>query len=54
MRMIYENYRGFQVYKEANQYDAVAPFMKFTHWQLSQLLNAIDQYLESHVLDFAT
>ncbi|WP_165822318.1 hypothetical protein [Paenibacillus montanisoli] len=54
MRMIYENYRGFQIYKHENLYYAVAPLLKYSHWQLSQLLNAVDHYLESQVLDVAT
>ncbi|REE87406.1 hypothetical protein A8990_10951 [Paenibacillus taihuensis] len=54
MRMIYENYRGFQIYQHDDSYNAVAPNLVFSHKQLSQLLNKIDLYLDSQVLHIAT
>ncbi|SEO88329.1 hypothetical protein [Paenibacillus sp. OV219] len=54
MRLIYENYRGFQIYKYDDSYNAVAPNLKFNHNQLSQLLNKVDLYLDSQVLHIAT
>lgn len=54
MRMIYENYRGFQIYQLDNSYNAVTPNLVFRHSQLSQLLNKIDLYLDSQVLHIAT
>jgi len=46
MRTIYENYRGFTVCQLENKYKATRNEVSFSHRQLIELLNSIDQYVE--------
>lgn len=47
MRTIYENYRGFKISKEESTYNAISSdHVIFSRWQLSQVLDTVDQYVE--------
>lgn len=47
MRTIYENYRGFKISKEESTYNAIySDRVVFSRWQLSQVLDTVDQYVE--------
>ncbi|MBP1961574.1 hypothetical protein [Paenibacillus aceris] len=47
MRTIYENYRGFKISKEESTYNAISSDQViFSRWQLSQVLDTVDQYVE--------
>ncbi|MDD9268787.1 hypothetical protein ACFPES_17235 [Paenibacillus sp. GCM10023248] len=47
MRTIYENYRGFKISKEDSTYNAIySDRVVFSRWQLSQVLDTVDQYVE--------
>ncbi|MEC0231095.1 hypothetical protein [Paenibacillus alba] len=47
MRTIYENYRGFKISKQESIYNAIqADGIVFSRWQLSQVLDTVDNYVE--------
>ncbi|NQX65250.1 hypothetical protein HQN90_03815 [Paenibacillus alba] len=47
MRTIYENYRGFKISKQESTYNAIqADGIVFSRWQLSQVLDTVDNYVE--------
>ncbi|SFI54520.1 hypothetical protein SAMN02799624_01301 [Paenibacillus sp. UNC496MF] len=53
MRTIYENYRGFTIFKQTNNYNAVKNStddnqneIVFCHRQLGEVLNTVDKYIE--------
>ncbi|OPH58705.1 hypothetical protein BC351_23160 [Paenibacillus ferrarius] len=47
MRTIYENYRGFKISKQDSTYNAIqADGIVFSRWQLSQVLDTVDNYVE--------
>lgn len=47
MRTIYENYRGFKISKQESSYNAISSdHIIFSRWQLSQVLDTIDHYVE--------
>ncbi|MCY9658578.1 hypothetical protein P5G65_20030 [Paenibacillus chondroitinus] len=47
MRTIYENYRGFKISKEESTYNAISSdHVIFSRWQLSQVLDTVDQYVD--------
>lgn len=47
MRTIYENYRGFKISKEESTYNAISSDQViFSRWQLSQVLDTVDQYVD--------
>ncbi|MBM7566355.1 hypothetical protein [Paenibacillus sacheonensis] len=54
MRTIYENYRGFKVFQQTNSYVAIPnktdddnQDIMFRQWQLIEVLNTIDAYIEN-------
>jgi hypothetical protein len=47
MRTIYENYRGFVVSQQDNNYEAIQQDITFSHDQLIEVLNTIDNYVEN-------
>lgn len=47
MRTIYENYRGFKISKQESTYNAISSDqVVFSRWQLSQVLDTVDHYVE--------
>jgi hypothetical protein len=47
MRTIYENYRGFKISKQESTYNAISSDrIIFSKWQLSQVLDTVDHYVE--------
>ncbi len=47
MRTIYENYRGFKISKQESTYNAISSdHIIFSRWQLSQVLDTVDNYVE--------
>ncbi|MDQ0900374.1 MULTISPECIES: hypothetical protein [unclassified Paenibacillus] len=47
MRTIYENYRGFKISKQESIYNAISSdHIIFSRWQLSQVLDTVDYYVE--------
>ncbi|KRF11161.1 hypothetical protein [Paenibacillus sp. Soil787] len=47
MRTIYENYRGFKISKQERTYNAISSdHVVFSRWQLSQVLDTVDHYVE--------
>ncbi|SDM85914.1 hypothetical protein SAMN04487897_101278 [Paenibacillus sp. yr247] len=47
MRTIYENYRGFKISKQESTYNAIySDRIIFSRWQLSQVLDTVDNYVE--------
>lgn len=47
MRTIYENYRGFKISKVESTYNAIhSDRIIFSRWQLSQVLDSVDHYVE--------
>ncbi|MDF2958831.1 MAG: hypothetical protein K0S39_566 [Paenibacillus sp.] len=48
MRTIYENYRGFTVSQNENRYQATNKDIHFSHNQLIEVLNTIDNYVENN------
>jgi hypothetical protein len=54
MRTIYENYRGFKVFQQTNQYIAIHnktddgnQEIVFCQWRLIEVLDTIDAYIEN-------
>ncbi|WP_261305584.1 hypothetical protein [Paenibacillus andongensis] len=47
MRTIYESYRGFKISKQESTYNAISSdHVVFSRWQLSQVLDTVDHYVE--------
>ncbi|MGO4275722.1 hypothetical protein AB4Z22_38770 [Paenibacillus sp. TAF58] len=47
MRTIYENYRGFKISKQESAYNAISSdHVVFSRWQLSQVLDTVDHYVD--------